>query len=156
MSWLTERSLQPETGHCAPESAADTNGPLKITVVFTSVPSTLVALREAASLAHSLGARITLVVPQVVPYPAPLDTPPVLLDFNETRFRVMAGMCPVAMNVNIHLCRDRFEELNSVLEPGSIIVLGGIHKWWLTSDERLARRLRRAGFEVIFSEMERA
>ena len=116
--------------------------------------STLAALKEAGNLANSLGARITLVVPQVVPYPLPLETPPVLVEFNENRFRVMASESPVETSVQIYLCRDRFETLTSVLKPGSIVVLGGPKRWWPTKDELLARRLRRAGYEVIFKETE--
>ena len=44
---------------------------LNIDVIFTSIETTLAALRQAGTLAHKLGARITLVVPQVVPYPLP-------------------------------------------------------------------------------------
>ena len=84
-------------------------------MVFTSVEATLAALKEAGNLANSLGARITLVVPQVVPYPLPLETPPVLVEFNENRFRVIASESPVETSVQIYLCRDPFETLTLVL-----------------------------------------
>jgi hypothetical protein len=116
------------------------------------VESTLAALKEAGNLANSLGARIKLVVPQVVPYPLPLETPPVLVEFNENRFRVMASESPVETNVHIYLCRDRFETLTAALAPGSIVVLGGRKRWWPTKDEILARQLRRVGYEVLFKE----
>jgi hypothetical protein len=116
-------------------------------------------LKEAGNLASSLGARIRLVVPQVVPYPLPLETPPVRAEFNENRFRVIASESPVETSVQIYLCRDRFEALSSALKPGSIVVLGGRKRWWSTrwvpsKDERLARQLRRAGYEVFFKETE--
>ena len=126
---------------------------LKVTVVFTSVESTLEALKEAAMLATSLGAQITLVVPQVVPSPLPLENPLVLLEFNEKRFRVIAAESSVETNVHIFLCRDRFKALTDVLAPRSIVVLGGRkRRWRATSDQTLAKNLRRAGFEVIFKE----
>ena len=107
---------------------------LNISVVFTSVESTLTALREAGKLADSLGARITLLVPQIVPHPLPLESPPVLMEFNEKRFRVMASQGPVETRVHIHLCRDRFQTLKSVLGPGSIVVLSGpARRWWAKS-----------------------
>jgi hypothetical protein len=56
---------------------------LNIVVFFMSVNATITALKRAGRLAESLGAQITLVVPQVVPYPLPLTSPPVLLDFQE-------------------------------------------------------------------------
>jgi len=154
MSLAIEKILAPATGRPARpiEEAADQK--LNISVIFTSVESTLAALKEAGNLANSLGARIMLVAPQIVPYPLPLETPPVLIEFNENRFRVMASESPVETSVQIYLCRDRFETLTSVLKPGSIVVLGGPRRWWPTKDQRLARRLRRAGYEVIFKETE--
>jgi hypothetical protein len=99
-----------------------------------------------------LGARIKLLVPQVVPQPLPLDTPPVLVEFNENRFRVIASQSPVETSVQIYLCRDRLATLTSTLKPGSIVVLGGKKRWWPTKEETLARQLRRAGYEVLFKE----
>jgi hypothetical protein len=159
MSLAVEKLLAPGTGRPAQPIGEETEQKLNIAVVFTSVESTLPALKEAGNLANSLGARIKLVVPQVVPYPLPLETPPVLVEFNENRFRVMASESPVETSVQVYLCRDRFETLASVLKPGSIVVLGGKKRRWPTrlvpsKDERLARQLRRAGYEVLFKETE--
>jgi len=152
MSLAIEKILMPATGDPTPLAGVEVDQQLKIAVVFTSVESTLAALKEAGNLAGSLGARITLVVPQVVPFPLPLETPPVLVEFNENRFRVMASESPVETSVQIFLCRDRFETLAAVLKPGSIVVVGGRKRWWPTKDEVLARQLRRAGYEVLFKE----
>ena len=157
MSLAIEKILVPATGHPARPVVDAADQKLNISVVFTSVESTLAALKEAGNLANSLGAQITLIVPQVVPYPLPLETPPVLLEFNENRFRVMASESPVETSVQIYLCRDRLETLTSVLKPGALVVLGGRKPrwpWWPTKDERLAGHLRRAGYEVLFKETE--
>ena len=154
MSLAIEKILVPVTGLPARPIKEKADQELNITVVFTSVESTLAALREAGNLANSLGGRIRLLVPQVVPYPLPLETPPVLVEFNENRFRVIASKSPVETSVQIYLCRDRFETLASVLKPGAIVVLGGRKRWWPTKDVVLARQLRRAGFEVLFKETE--
>jgi len=154
MSLAIERILAPATGQPSRSSVGETDKRLNIAVVFTSIDATLAALKEAGTLASSLGARITLLVPQVVPYPLPLESPPVLLVFNERRFRVIASESPVATNVQIYLCRDPFEALASVLSPGSLVVLGGPKHWWPTSEKSLARKLRRAGHEVVFKETE--
>jgi hypothetical protein len=137
-----------------PSDPATGNTPLNVTVVFTSVAATIAALRHAGALAHRLHARIVLIAPQVVPYPLPLETPPVLLDFNERRFRVIASESPVETSVQIYLCRDRFETLISVLAPRSLVVIGGRRRWWRTREEGLAWKMRRAGHEVIFTEVE--
>lgn len=127
---------------------------LNVEVVFTSVQATLAALREAGRLASRLQARVTLVVPQVVPYPCPLDSPPVLLDFGERRFRTIAEESRVDTTVQIYLCREKWETLQSVLKPRSLVVVGGRRRWWPTEEKRLASRLRHAGHEVIFAETE--
>jgi hypothetical protein len=154
MSLAIEKILAPATGRPARPIRESADQKLNISVVFTSVESTLIALKEAGNLANSLGASIMLLVPQVVPYPLDLETPPVLVEFNENRFRVIAKQSPVETSVQIYLCRDRFEALTAVLKPGSIVVLGGKKRWWPTEDQRLARRLGRAGYEVIFKETE--
>jgi hypothetical protein len=155
MSLAIEKVLVPAPGLPKRRIGEESDQKLNISVVFTSVEATLAALREAGNLASSLGARIMLVAPQVVPDPLPLETPPVLVEFNENRFRAIASESPVETSVQIYLCRDRIETLTSVLKPRSIVVLGGRKRsWWPTKDERLARRLRRAGYEVLFKETE--
>jgi hypothetical protein len=109
-------------------------------------------LKEAGALARSLGARITLLAPQVVPYPLTLESPQVLIDFNEKRFRVIANESPVETNVQIYLCREEFETLERALSPGSLVVLGGRKRWWSTREKTLATKLRRSGHEVVFKE----
>src|SRR5262245_37527531 len=109
MSLALDRSLI--TGR--PESPA---GPLEesrlnIVVIFTSTAATTAALKKASRLADSLSARVTLVVPQVVPYPLPLTSPPVLLDFQENRFRDIAAQSPVDTRVQLYLCRDELDML---------------------------------------------
>ena len=155
MQLTIAKSLAPSAGFPSQAALEKSEHRLNIAVLFTSVPSTLTALKEAANLASSLGARITLLVPQVVPHPLPLESPTVLRDFNEKRFRVIAAESPVETSVHIYLCRDRFQALNGALGPGSIVVLAGRRRWfWPTRDEGLARKLRRAGFEVIFKQTE--
>ena len=127
---------------------------LNISVIYTGVESTLAALKHAGELASSLGARITLVATQLVPYPLPLRSPAVSPDFNEQRFRVIAGQSRVETNVMVYLCRDRVETLKDILRPRSLVVIGGSKGWWPTHEQRLASKLRRAGHEVVFSEME--
>jgi len=132
---------------------------LNISVIFTTVDSTLAALKCAGRLAGDLGARISLVVTQVVPYPLPLDRPPISQEVSERRFRVIAGESRVETSVAVYFCRDRLATLTAVLRPHSVIVVGGKKRHWsrawaLSPEKRLVRELRRAGHEVIFSEME--
>ena len=154
MSIAVEKTPIPATGYPAWSPSQERAQKLNITVLFTSVESTLAALKEAAILANHLSARVRLIVPQIVPYPLPLENPSVQLEFSKTRFRVMVSESGVETSVQIYLCRDRFTALKSALQPGSIVVLGGPKRWWPTKSQMLARRLRRAGYEVIFKETE--
>ncbi|MEI9812897.1 MAG: hypothetical protein WDO18_09610 [Acidobacteriota bacterium] len=105
-------------------------------------------------LANKLGAHITLMAPQVVPYPLPLESPPVLLDWNERRFQVISQESFVETTVHLYLCRDRVTTLLTALTPRSTVVIGGRKRLWPTPESRLARKLRNAGHEVIFVETE--
>jgi hypothetical protein len=153
MSPALDRFLTPLVGHPAP-TVEEPAARLNVAVIFTSIDATLAALRRAGVLAERLSGYITLIVPQAVPYPLPLTSPPVLLDWNERRFRVIANQSPVETRVRLYLCRDRQQALEQVLSPRSLVVIGGRKRWWPTAEERLARHLRRAGHEVIFSETE--
>jgi hypothetical protein len=154
MSLVLERLYVPATGSPDRRTAPEADSRLNVTVVSTSIKATIVALKRAAVLASSLGAHITLLVPQIVPYPLPLSSPPVLLEFNERRFRILAAESGVETKVCIYLCRDRWEMLAAVLKARSVLVLGGRKAWWPTAEKTLARRLRRAGHEVVFVETE--
>lgn len=154
MALALERMIAPVTGMPARPLTEGADSKLDIAVVFTSVDATLTALKEAGSLAKSLGGRITLVVPQIVPYPLPLTSPPVLVDFNERRMRVLASGCPVETCVSIYLGRDPVEILKSVLRPGSLVVVGSRKSWWPTREKRLAAHLQRTGYEVVVTERE--
>ena len=124
---------------------------LLIVVIFTTADATVSALKRAGTLAERLGARISVVYPQVVPFPLPLTNPPVQLDFLEKRFRDIVAESPVDTDVRLYLCRDDVDTLKTVLKPGSIVVIGGRKCWWPTREQRLARKLRKY-HEVIFSE----
>lgn len=111
MALALETLIAPVTGVLAHPFTEKSDSKLEILVVFTTVDATLMALKEAGALAKARGARITVVVPQVVPYPLPLTSPPVLVDFTERRLRVIAEDCKVETRVSIYLCRDAQEAL---------------------------------------------
>ncbi len=148
-----ERRITPSRR--ATPSTGESEGRLRVAVVFTFGDATLAAMRRAGALADKLNGRITLIVPQIVPYPLPLESPPVLLDFSERRLRELAVESAVETTIRIYLCRDRIATLKSVLAPRSLVVVGGRRRlWWRTREQRLARQLRHAGHEVIFTETE--
>src|ERR1017187_5521166 len=78
----------------------------EVFVLFTTVPETLHALRTAAGLASDLNARIEILVPEIVPYPLPLDRPAVDRMFLENRYRTVVQQEGIRTDIRICLCRE--------------------------------------------------
>jgi hypothetical protein len=149
---FVERLPIPAIGLSAFLKSDETNQRLEIVVVHTSVRATLTALTRAAALAKGLNALLRLVTMNVVPYPLPLDSPPVRRDFCESRLVEIASASPIETTVHLCMCRQRLETLIALLRPRSLLVIGGHQSWWPTKEEKLARKLRQAGHEVILAE----
>jgi hypothetical protein len=145
------RLVRSEDVGCEPP--VRTSQGLEIVVIYTSVRQTLAALRTAGSLARGLNVRIRLVVPEVVPFPALLDRPPVELRFTERKFRTIAEQSAIDTTVDICLCREREAGVLLFLKPGSVVVIGAAEGWWRSRREsRMARTLRRHGHHVLLVE----
>jgi hypothetical protein len=142
---LKQTTLYPQPAAQAAESK------LELTVLYTGLPATLGALRKATELAHGLDARIRLLVPQLVPYPLPLESPPVLLEFSQKRFQTIAAAQAVETQVEIFLCRDVDTVLSQFLPRASTVLVGGRKRWWRTAEERLVKRLQRMGHHTILA-----
>lgn len=125
---------------------------LDVLVLFTSVHATLPALTCAAKLAKGLCAQIRLLVPQIVPYPLPLEKPAVHPEVLDRRFHALIGHASVDVNVDIRLCRDPWEAIEQALPNRSIVVMGIKSHWWPTKETWLARKLRKHGHEVVVVE----
>ena len=94
-------------------------------------------------MARGLGARITLMVAQVVPYPLPLAAPDVPVEFTE---RLLESIAPGDTTVEIYLCRDRNETIRRALPPDSVVIVGA-RKWRDSASHQnvAARRTTRPG-----------
>ena len=126
-----------------PEPSGDSKLDLK--VIFTDLSATAAALATARSMARGLGARVTLLVAQVVPYPLPLADPPVPVEFVERMLEPFG-----ADNVEIYLCRDRSETIRRALPPDSVVIVGARKwRWWPSWERTLTAMLRRDGRRVL-------
>jgi hypothetical protein len=135
-----------------PVSAPEVLNPeLEVNVVYTRLPGTAETLNAASGLARGLGARVTVHVARVIPYPLELKSPPVSVQFAEERLLALAGEQPVETNIQMYLCRDLTETIRRVLKPASVVVIGGRKRWWPTREQKLARTLRRDGHHVILT-----
>jgi hypothetical protein len=124
---------------------------LEITLICISLKSARAAMNTAVSLAVRVGARITIVAAQVVPYPLPLTRPPVSLEFQESCFRELVSGSPVEASVQFYLCRDEIETLKKVLKPHSMVIIGTNKRGWATRAKHLARMLRCEGHDVFLA-----
>jgi hypothetical protein len=134
--------------------ARDPVGPdpqLVVNVVYTRFPRSADTLKVASSLAHGLGARVSVHFAHEVPYPLALKSPPVPVGFTEDRLLSLADTQTLDTTIQVYLCRDLTETIRRTLKPESVVVIGGPRRWWRTGEEKLARILRRDGHHVIFT-----
>lgn len=128
--------------------------PSEVVVIHTRLSATREAMRDAQSMAAGLGMRLRLLSAEVVPYPLPLHAPPVHIAFTEERLRELTLDVDIETCVDVRLGRDRWETLLRALPGTPAIVLGGrLRWWWPTAEARLARKLRRHGYQVIFANL---
>ena len=137
----------PEKGMC-PES--EFCGDFEVVVIFTGIRTTLCAMKTAGRLAAGLGARIRVIVPQVLQKMAWQSW----ADRNvavERHFRTIVGGRKIETQLEVHPCSNRWQMLQQTIAPGSIVVLGSACRRWPTFESRLARKLREAGHDVLLS-----
>ena len=89
-----------------------------------------------------------------VPYTLPLEKPAVPEGFLEEQLRALQRDSPAEISARICLCRHPRQGLREVLEPHSLVVIGGRKRWWPTEEQRLARLLKKDGHHVVFAEIE--
>lgn len=129
---------------------------LRLNVAFTSEQATAGALRYGAEMAQGLGAKLQVIVPQVVPYGRDLNDPNVNPDFTARRALDAARAAGVDADVQVVLCRDRAQGLHDVLGADGIVMIGGRHGWWPSAERSLARQLVDLGHKVLFVEGEKS
>ena len=126
---------------------------LEVNVIFTDPQATVAALKTARSLARDLGACIRVRAAIPVPYPLPLDEPPVAIRFTERLLLDLVGRLELGTfepSVHVYVCRNQVEALLQVLRPNSLVVIGGRKHWWPTAGSRMANALRSKGHRVVF------
>jgi hypothetical protein len=120
-----------------------------VTVLYTNIRETLAALRRAASLARDLGATIRILNVRTVPYPLPLDKPPVDREVVARNISTIADGQPIPTRIEICFGRDVLESLLQSLSPNSIVLVGMRTRWWPTKEQKLAQQLARHGHQLI-------
>ena len=124
----------------------------EVGVLFSSTAETLRALKMAQSMAAELDARISLIYVQVVPYPLPLDRPPVDVEFLSQRLRNVADQARMPIEIQIFFGRDVLETLKNALGPETVLITGSERPGWLSSEQRMIKRLLKQGHSVVLAE----
>jgi hypothetical protein len=155
---LAYRAVFDETRTCSLEPVGavgddptEESGRFFIYVLFTEMRETRAALRSAESLSTGLPAALALLVPLTVPYPLPLNRPPVPLDFAARRIAELADAVTMKIRAYVYLCRDPEKTIQDALNPHSVVVIGTGLRWYFNKSERMARKLRRQGHDVVLA-----
>jgi hypothetical protein len=125
-------------------------------VIATTNKATVRALRTATCLAVNLGAQIALIAVEVVPSSYLLHQPPVPVSLLERRLCGLvyeAGIFEKDIRIQLCLCCDQRTGLQRILQPHSLVVLGGHEHWWSRRDRNLKELLIGCGHQVIAAEV---
>jgi len=123
-------------------------GILWVVVPYTTPELTRAALRHAG-VCSDLDVHVSLVDIQVVPFPCPLNQPPVDKRFSQHRLQELFKESRLPGQAGVLYTRDWLEAFKSVLEPGSLVILATKKRWWPTREDKLARTLTKAGHHVM-------
>ena len=126
---------------------------LAVYVPYTTSELTRAALTAVAAFTGNLGAHVLLVAVQIVPFPLPLNRPPVSLSFVEQKLRAAACEIELPVITQVVIARDREVAFDRAISPGSLVVLATKKRWWPTQQVKLARLLARAGHSVTLLEI---
>lgn len=133
-------------GHFAPSDL----GRMPVTVVFTTIEGTLVALNAAAALAKDLAAEVVVLVTEVVSFRYQVQGLRDPVAFFERLCEAIVAETPIRnVQIEVHLCRDQVQCLETALRPRSIVLIGARRCWWPWRERHLERALSKRGFQAL-------
>jgi hypothetical protein len=137
-----------------PRLEPTTAAPQEVYVLFTGFAETLRAVRVASQLASAIGSGVTVVHFRPIGFLMPLDHPSGQSPVETDAFKAGLAAEDCDVRVRVCLCRDPRGAIRSVIDRGSLIVIGGRHGWWPSPSTRWRRMLEQAGYVVVFATME--
>jgi hypothetical protein len=120
-------------------------------VIATSIEGTRAALAAGVPLARGSRARLVLLVPQIVPYPLPIDSPVDATAFTERRYQSLVREANGEGDIRVCLCRTPDDIVKSLPREATVVVGGRTGGLWPSREERLSRRLARCGHRAVFA-----
>jgi hypothetical protein len=117
----------------------------------TSFDGMRVALTTSVPLARGRGARLVVLVPQIVPYPLPVDSPTEETVFTERRYRELVHEAHGEAEIRVCLCRTPRDVLQLLPAASTVVVGGRVGPAWPSLEERLSRHLIRLGHHAVLA-----
>jgi hypothetical protein len=123
-------------------------GDLGVVVPYTTPELTRAALSQAI-VCSDLNVHISLVDVQVVPFPCPLDQPPIDNGYSHRRLQNLLKDTGLPAQAAVLYTRDWLEGFRKLLDPKSLVIVASKKRFWKTREEKLARALSKAGHHVM-------
>ncbi len=130
------------------ETEVKTSTRLRLFIPYTTPELTKAALASAAGFARKLRASVTLVSVHIVPFPNPVNRPTVDPEHLKHPLREAIREAPVPVRAVLVYARDHDTGYRRALAPASLVLIASRRRWWTTKEQKLARRLERAGHSV--------
>jgi hypothetical protein len=129
-------------------SAGDSGSELEVVVPYTDPETTAAALQRAGDLTAGLDAKVLLIAVHTLPYPVPFVCPALVHAHLVEQLMELASHCPLAVQPQVVLARDRMEGFRYALKAASTILLATRRHLWKTQEEKLAHALAEVGHKV--------
>jgi hypothetical protein len=123
---------------------------LRLVIPYTTPDATRATLRAAAVLGAGVGAAVDLVAVQVIHFILPLE-PDTRTEFLREQLERIAADSHLPVMPALILTRDSDAAFAQLLPPGAVVLIGAGH-WW-SREARMARRLRRLGYDVVVAKI---
>ncbi len=120
-----------------------------ICVIFTDVARTRAALLAAVQLGRGLDLQLRLLAACRVPFPLPLEEPPISIGFTEDLMFGLVSDLDTEVAIQILLCREPEAALREALGPETLVVIGTPKSWWRSQYRNLALRLKADGRNLV-------
>jgi Putative beta-barrel porin-2, OmpL-like. bbp2 len=117
----------------------------------TSLDGMRVALTTGVPLARGRRARLVVLVPQIVPYPLPVDSPAEATAFTKRRYRELVHEAHGEAEIRVCLCRTPRDVLQLLPAASTVVVGGRVGPAWPSLEERLSRHLIRLGHHAVLA-----
>ena len=125
-----------------------TTGVLWVVIPFTTPDLTRAAMRHAGACSD-LDVHVAFIDVQVVPFPRPIDEPPISNEYSQRRLKELFNESGLPGRAAVLYTRDWLEGFRRVLEPDSLVVIATSRCSWPTREKKLARALSKAGHQVM-------